>query len=226
MRSPTLLPIRMNAAETSASSAMADWTPLTVVPRSFTTAEIDTFMIDVSTTRTNIAIASRIASRGFPSACSDAGAATASVTRPRPRAGSAERCCRSPLGRYPSTASDPRRGGAGQPSGAGARLLRVREVGVDRSLHASLGPCVANAIEEAVAHQHLANRRLDPGESKGDAGLCGELEDLAHLRRALRVHEVDALEVQHDAGDGRRRQGDLPDPVLERVGGCEEEAAV
>ena len=50
----------MNAAETSASSAIADWMALTVVPRSSTTAEIDTFMIDVSTTSTNIAIASRI----------------------------------------------------------------------------------------------------------------------------------------------------------------------
>ena len=53
----------MNAAETSASSAMADWTPLTVVPISRTTAEIDTFISDVSTTSTNMAIASRIASR-------------------------------------------------------------------------------------------------------------------------------------------------------------------
>ena len=44
IRSPILLPIRMNAAETSASSAIADWTPLTVVPRSRTTAEIDTFI--------------------------------------------------------------------------------------------------------------------------------------------------------------------------------------
>jgi hypothetical protein len=33
-KSPNLLPMRMNAAETSASSAIADWTPLTVVPRS------------------------------------------------------------------------------------------------------------------------------------------------------------------------------------------------
>src|SRR4029450_8059850 len=58
-RSPTLLPIRMNAADTSASSAIADWTLLTVVSRSRTTAEIDTFISDVSTTSTNIAIASR-----------------------------------------------------------------------------------------------------------------------------------------------------------------------
>ena len=66
IRSPTLLPIRMNAAETSASSAIADWTPLTVVSRSRTTAEIETFISDVSTTSTNIAIASRIARRESP----------------------------------------------------------------------------------------------------------------------------------------------------------------
>ena len=65
MRSPTLLPIRMNAADTSASSAIADWTPLTVVSRSSTTAAIDTFMSDVSTTSTNIAIASSRARRGL-----------------------------------------------------------------------------------------------------------------------------------------------------------------
>src|SRR3954452_4235588 len=65
MRSPILLPIRMNAAETSASSAIAPWTPLTVVSRSSTTAAIDTFISDVSTTRTNIAIASSTAQRVF-----------------------------------------------------------------------------------------------------------------------------------------------------------------
>src|SRR4051812_17880865 len=48
----------MNAADTSASSAIAACTPLTVVSRSSTTAEIDTFISDVSTTSTNIAIAS------------------------------------------------------------------------------------------------------------------------------------------------------------------------
>ena len=68
IRSPTLLPIRMNAADTSASSAIADWTPLTVVSRSCTTAAIDTFINEVSTTSTNIAIASRIANRRFSGA--------------------------------------------------------------------------------------------------------------------------------------------------------------
>src|SRR6185503_15133182 len=66
MRSPILLPIRMNAADTSASSAIADWTPLTVVSRSSTTAAIETFISDVSTTSTNIAIASSSARRGWP----------------------------------------------------------------------------------------------------------------------------------------------------------------
>ena len=56
----------MNAAETSASRAIADCTPLAVVSRSSTTAEIDTFISDVSTTSTNIAAARSSASRGFP----------------------------------------------------------------------------------------------------------------------------------------------------------------
>src|SRR4051794_36904448 len=63
MRSPVLPPMRMNAADTSASRAIAPCTPLTVVPRSLTTAEIDTFISDVSTTSTNIAIARSRASR-------------------------------------------------------------------------------------------------------------------------------------------------------------------
>ena len=46
--------------------ATADWTPLTVVSRSWTTAEIDTFMNDVSITNTNIAAASRMPCRGTP----------------------------------------------------------------------------------------------------------------------------------------------------------------
>src|SRR3954469_6181538 len=65
-RSPSLLPIRMNAAETSASSATAACTPLAVVSRSCTTAEIDTFISEVSMTNSNIAIASSTPRRGVP----------------------------------------------------------------------------------------------------------------------------------------------------------------
>ncbi len=85
MRSPTLLLIRMNAAETRASSAIADWTLLTVVSRSSTTAEIETFISDVSTTSTNIAIARSSESRGFASA-STASAVAVAFMAPHGRA--------------------------------------------------------------------------------------------------------------------------------------------
>ena len=62
----------MNAADTSASSAIADWTPLTVVCRSCTTDAMDTFITDVSTTRTNMAIASKMASLRSPLAIAGA----------------------------------------------------------------------------------------------------------------------------------------------------------
>ena len=62
----------MNAAETSASSAMADCTPLAVVSRSSMTAEIDTFINDVSTTSTNMAAASSTISRRLPEPCGSA----------------------------------------------------------------------------------------------------------------------------------------------------------
>src|SRR5690242_11091602 len=83
----------MNAAETSASSAMADWMLLTVVWRSCTTAAIETFMRDVSTTSTNIAIASRMASRWLP-ASSPASPGGAASVMGDPRSQPAE-CCRS-----------------------------------------------------------------------------------------------------------------------------------
>jgi hypothetical protein len=65
----------MNAADTNASSAMADWTLLTDVPRSSATAVIDTFMMEVSTTNTNIAIASSRARRGLPASTEGASSA-------------------------------------------------------------------------------------------------------------------------------------------------------
>jgi hypothetical protein len=69
--------------ETNASNAIADCTPLAVVSRSRATAEIDTFMNDVSTTKTNIAAASSSASRGF-ALLSDAEASAGSALMPAP----------------------------------------------------------------------------------------------------------------------------------------------
>jgi len=67
IKSPTFELMSMKAAETSASRAMADCTPLAVVSRSVITAEMDTFMSDVSTTSTNMAMASRTCRRRPPS---------------------------------------------------------------------------------------------------------------------------------------------------------------
>src|SRR3954453_1689425 len=72
----------MNAADTSASSAIADWTRLTVVSRSSTTAEIETFIRDVSTAGRNIAAASSRANRELGGSCSGTGSIASLVTGP------------------------------------------------------------------------------------------------------------------------------------------------
>jgi hypothetical protein len=79
-----LLLIRMNEAETSASIATADWTPLTVVSRSCTTAEIDTFMNDVSMTNTNIAAARNTPIERLPPPCRIESTSWLSLTSIRP----------------------------------------------------------------------------------------------------------------------------------------------
>src|SRR3954470_4684514 len=71
--------MRMNAADTNDSIATADWTPLTVVSKSRTTAEIETFMNEVSMTNTNIAIASTRASRRLPADSATASVFTSSI---------------------------------------------------------------------------------------------------------------------------------------------------
>ena len=75
----------MNAADTSASSAIAPCTPLTVVSRSSTTFAIDTFISDVSTTSTNIAIASSTARRRLPAAHSGSSLAAGPLKADDPR---------------------------------------------------------------------------------------------------------------------------------------------
>jgi hypothetical protein len=75
----------MKAADTSASTAMADWTPLTVVSRSRTTDAIETFISDVSTTSTNIAIARRSASRWLRAPSTGTPAVVSPLTRARSR---------------------------------------------------------------------------------------------------------------------------------------------
>src|SRR6059058_5157402 len=162
----------MNAAETRASSAIADWTPLAVVSRSFTTAEIETFISEVSTTRTNIAIARRIASVWSPLDSADvAGTAvvlTGRVSWPwggrassslddrvaRVRVGSLRREERSPdaerLGNRPCL------------EGAACRIVRGSPVGRLRDrAETPLAEVRIEAVEDAVERDADRARRVD-----------------------------------------------------------------
>src|SRR6476660_4250617 len=82
----------MNAAETNASNAIADCTPLTVVSRSCTTAAIDTFINDVSTTSTNIAMASSSPRRRSPAGRDTPGGYGPFMLGPGGRTGRATGC--------------------------------------------------------------------------------------------------------------------------------------
>jgi hypothetical protein len=49
----------------------------------------------------------------------------------------------------------------------------------------SVSVLCTDAIEDSVALEQVAHGRLHPGKPQRDAGLPGELEDLAHLGRPL-----------------------------------------
>src|ERR1700733_1449042 len=77
-------------------------------------------------------------------------------------------------------------------AGGYLRLHRVIDVSVD--------VLRTDAAEDAVAGKQIADGRLEPGKSQGNAGLPGELVDLAHLRRAPRVDEVNFLGIKPVSG--------------------------
>ena len=56
--SPNLAPVSMNAAITSVYAVIASWICATVLCRSLTTCEIDTFITVLSSTMMNCAVAS------------------------------------------------------------------------------------------------------------------------------------------------------------------------
>ena len=145
----------MKAAETSASRAIADWTPLAVVCRSLMTAEIDTFISDVSTTRTNMAMASRSARRGFPFVL---------LLHPGFGSGAHLRC--RPFVGVPGVV--PGRGGD-----RGKCLVQARiEVGL---VQGGVEPVAADQLLEAVA-------QLDEGDL-GAGGVQFLVQGLEHLGR-------------------------------------------
>ena len=85
----------------------------------------------------------------------------------------------------------------------------------------------ADQLDHALALEHLPHDRLHACEAHGDPVGSRQLGDLGQLRRPLRVDEADRLEVEHDrVNRWLGRVHDLPDPVVERVRGGEEEPAV
>src|SRR3954453_6653231 len=193
----------MNAAETSASRAMADCTPLTVVSRSCTTEAIDTFISDVSTTSTNIAIARRIARRVSPDAGSASPGPGRSLIRPASCRVRSSWCRR----RRPATVATVRPVRVDRAEGGPD--ARIEVVAVERLEQ----PVPLHEVLEPAAH-------LDEGEmdAAGVQLIVELLEDLG--RRDVDVGDRLALEDDPRWRALARQRPDLPP---ERAGVGEEE---
>ena len=215
MRSPVLPPMRMNAAETSASRAIAPCTPLAVVSRSWTTAEIDTFIRDVSKTRTNIAMARRMARRplnftasGLPSVMRSLNhTATGRVAIATQFAPSRRQRSSGRLGSES--------GGASSGSSSTGSIGR-------RGRHTTSS--VARRHARAVAQRDDGSRRArreDPGAGAAVELGAHALLEIAHPQVQL-AHAVLELEDAGDRGKAdalRRHAGDLAEllDVAQRV---------
>src|SRR6476469_7004356 len=219
MRSPTLLPIRMNAAETSASRAIADWTPLTVVPRSRTTAEIETFISDVSTTSTNIAMASRIPSRRLvpwvPSSPVPAAAVTGDPFCHSSRATASPQTDDQSNSRQSRVRVEWCPLGIGRPAEVVDRGLERRKevVGVERT-------------DQLVALELCPNRILELREHERGAGFVELLVEVGeHVGRGG-VHIGDRHGGDHDPSRRGLSGGQAPDLLAEGPGVGKEELRV
>ena len=67
---------------------------------------------------------------------------------------------------------------------------------------------------------------LQAGEAQRHLLLLGDRDDLVELRHALGVDEADRRAVEHDAGHVGRLPDHLADPLVQGVGGGEEEPAL
>ena len=97
-------------------------------------------------------------------------------------------------------------------------------LGFDGAMDVAVDVVGADQVGYPVRLEHGAHPRLDPGDAEIDTVRFEESVDLRQLRRALRVDEVDALEVEHECP--RAAADEAPDPVLERLGSGEEQPAV
>src|SRR3954453_13932536 len=198
---PIFAPVIINAAITSVYAVIAPWIPVTVVPTSFATVAIDTFITELSSVIRNCADASvRRTSRARPARSAVAVVAAEAVTasfcdRARPLPSSRRdvfaRCSRPrPLGEDGSATRWPRLPdlvGAGDgrgvtdPVGNGHRdALRAlrRRVVVDvaggRAADADVGVACAPVREDGLADLvGMAALRVPPGLWRGRVDLDG-----------------------------------------------------
>ena len=84
----------------------------------------------------------------------------------------------------------------------------------------------SDPVDDAIRVEHRSDIWLYSRETQGDVGGPGELVDLGQLRGALRVDEIDTFEVEHERAQLAVVIRERTDTILERFGGCEEEAAV
>src|SRR3954447_14282639 len=90
-------------------------------------------------------------------------------------------------------ATAPRWSRSSRPLGTCSGHLRFNGLG-----HAVVDAVVTHALDDAVPPEQFANGWLHTGQPHCHTGLLGEVEDLVHLRRSLRVDELDGDAIEHD----------------------------
>src|SRR4051794_2594245 len=224
----------MNAAETRASSAIADCTPLAVVSRSLTTAEIDTFIRDVSTTSTNIAAASSTIRRRLPDpspATPSSGpvlmspsrlavpgsSQTLTPSRDRPALRS-WRVLRHTGGRPPLPELYRSPGGPG----AGRARPPERSVVVAPRRQRLAERVRVPERPDQQRHRERARARAQPAGTLRVADLLGQADHDRHAPDAQREQESEPLRVEPHHPQGPGPGHDRPDEVGRPGGECDE----
>src|SRR3954466_10455771 len=96
----------------------------------------------------------------------------------------------------------------------GRRLLRHGELRRDGAVDVAVDAVAADHVHNTVCAQDCEHLRLEASEAESDARNLEEVVDLGQLRRALRIDEVHALQIEHERLQpaGVRQAAD---PVLE-----------
>src|SRR5690348_8752037 len=88
-----------------------------------------------------------------------------------------------------------RRSGVPEPFRGASLRAQLRR---DRTVDVAVNMVRTDEVDEPVGAQHLHNAGLDAREPQRHTVGPGELVEILELRRALRVDEVDSLEIEDD----------------------------